>query len=286
MRIGLFGREADVSLGRALAVALILIGVVFAAFSIDAQNGIDGIGETNDPVLQDRLLRLQDERDAFLVCAIGFAFLGLFGFFTLVERGHPAQLVEEQMKSAARTNHGVVRGLALTGNASYLPTSHGLTKERAFVHASSSRTDPPTAVSDDMVVAPGKDGSSPGMLIEPPGLSLLDTIEREFGVSVAGTSLGDVEGSLQVLKHSLSLLKDFHFKERDGKTILRVEYGSLLEACRSIRRDTPDVCRQVQCIGCSCLLVAAARATNKVVRIEDVDTSDDTVVFTLMLSDW
>ena len=286
MRISLFGREADVPMGRALSVALVMIGVVFAAFAIDAQGGIDDIGETNDSVLQNRIAGLQNDRDAYMVCAVGFAFLGLFGFFTLVERGSPAQLSEEQMKSAARTNHGMVRGLALVGNASYLPASHGLTKERVFVHASASGTDPPTAVSDDMVVAPGKDGSSPGMLIEPPGLSLLDSIERDFSADIAGADLGDVEGSLQVLKHSLNLLKDFHFKERGGKTVLRVEYGSLLEACRSIRRDTPDVCRQVQCIGCSCLLVAAARSTNKVVRVEDVDTSDDTVVFTLLLIDW
>ena len=286
MRISLFGKEADVPVGRALAVALILIGVVFAALSIDAQGGIDDIGETNDPVLQNRLLKLQDERDAYLVCAVGFAFLGLFGFFTLVERSHPAQLAEEQMKSASRTNQGMVRGLALAGNASYLPASHGLTKERVFVHAAAGGVDPPAAVSDDMVVAPGKDGSSPGMLIEPPGLSLLDEIEREYGARIAETSLGEVEGSLQVLKHSLNLLKDFHFKERDGKTMLRVEYGSLLRACRSIRRDAPDVCRQVQCIGCSCLLVAAARATGKLVRVEEVDASDDTVVFTLQLRDW
>ena len=124
------------------------------------------------------------------------------------------------------------------------------------------------------------------MLIEPPGLSLLDSIEREFNADIEGANLGDVEGSLQVLKHGLNLLHDFHFKERDGKTILRVEYGSLLQACRSVRRDTPDVCRQVQCIGCSCLLVAAARATNKVVWVEDVDNSDDTVVFTLQLRSW
>lgn len=286
MRITLFGREVNMRLGRTVAVALIVVGGAFAVLSIDAQRGIDDIGETNDPILQNRVMKLQDERDAYIVCAIGFAFLGLFGFFTLVERGHPTQLAEEQMRSAARTSQSMVRGLALAGNASYLPASHGLTKERVFIHAAAGGTSPPTAVSDDMGVAPGRDGSSPGMLIEPPGLSLLDAIERDFGAKIAGTSIESVEGSLQVLKHSLNLMKDFHFKERDGKTILRVEYGSLLAACRSVRRDTPDACRQVQCIGCSCLLVAAARAADKVVMVEDVDNSDDTVVFTLQLRDW
>jgi hypothetical protein len=155
-----------------------------------------------------------------------------------------------------------------------------------FVQAASGVADPPAALSDDMAVAPGRDGSSPGMLIEPPGLKLLETVERDYGAAIAGTDIANVEGSLQVLKHSLNMLKDFHFKERDGKTVLRVEYGALMPACRSVRRDAPDTCRQIACIGCSCLLVAAARATGKVVVVEGVDNSDDTIVFTLQLRDW
>ncbi|HUU07479.1 MAG TPA: hypothetical protein VMW88_03625, partial [Thermoplasmata archaeon] len=142
------------------------------------------------------------------------------------------------------------------------------------------------ALSDDMAVAPGRDGSSPGMLMEPPGLKLLETIEEDYGAVFSGTDIESVEGNLQVLKHSLNLLKDFHFKERDGKTLLRVEYGDMLSACRSVRRDMPDTCRQVACIGCSCLLLAVARATGKVVKVENVENSDDTVIFTLQLREW
>lgn len=286
MKVRLLGREADFPLGRAAAVALIVVGIMFAVLAIDAQNGIDKIGETNDPILQGRVLSLQDERDAYVVCAVGFAFLGIFGFFTLVEHGYPRKLAEDQMISGARTTQSMTRGLSLSGNASYLPASHGLTKEKVFLQAVEGDADPPSALSDDMAVAPGKDGSSPGMLIEPPGLKLLETIEEDYGAAIAGTDIESAEGSLQVLKHSLNMLKDFHFKERDGNTILRVEYGDLLPACRSVRRDMPDTCRQVACIGCSCLLLAAARATNKVVRVEKVDNSEDTVVFTLKLRDW
>ena len=286
MRMRLIGRELDVPLGRALSVGLIVVGLVFGAFAIDAQNGIDQIGDTNDPVLLSRVLNLQEERDAYVVCTVGFAFLGLFGFFTLVEHGYPRKLAEDQMISSARTNSGVTRGLSLSGNASYLPASHGLTKEKLFVQAADGDADPPSALSDDMAVAPGRDGSSPGMLMEPPGLKLLETIEEDYGAVFSGTDIESVEGNLQVLKHSLNLLKDFHFKERDGKTLLRVEYGDMLSACRSVRRDMPDTCRQVACIGCSCLLLAVARATGKVVKVENVENSDDTVIFTLQLREW
>ncbi len=286
MRFTLIGREIDMPLGRAAAIALLFVGAVFAAFAIDAQNSMDEIGETNDPILQSRFLGLQEERDAYVVCAIGFAFLGLFGFFTLVEHGYPRKLAADQMISSARTAHSVSRGLSLSGNASYLPASHGLTKEKLFVQASEGYASLPSALSDDMAVTPGRDGSSPGMLIDPPGSKLLETIEEDYGAFFADTDIESVEGNLQVLKHSLNLLKDFHFKERDGKMILRVEYGDMMPACRRIRQDMPDTCRQVACIGCSCLLLAAARATRKVVRVEAVDNSDDTVVFTLQFREW
>jgi len=286
LKVRLLGRETDLPLGRTAALAIVLVGVAFAVLAIDVQGGIDEIGETNDPILQSRVQSLQDERDAYVVCAVGFAFLGLFGFFTLVEHGYPRKLAEDQMISGARTTQSMTRGLSLIGNASYLPASHGLTKEKVFLQAAEGDIDLPSALSDDMAVAPGKDGSSPGMLIEPPGLKLLETIEADYGAVVSDTDIENVEGSLQMLKHSLDVLKDFHFKERDGRTVLRVEYDDLLPACRSVRRDLPDTCRQVACIGCSCLLLAAARATNKVVTVEKVDNSEDTVLFTLKLREW
>jgi hypothetical protein len=65
-----------------------------------------------------------------------------------------------------------------------------------------------------------------------------------------------------------------------------VEYKELLEACRKVRKDTPDTCRQMACAGCACILTAVARATGKRVEVEQVDNSKDTVVFTLRLWDW
>jgi hypothetical protein len=82
------------------------------------------------------------------------------------------------------------------------------------------------------------------------------------------------------------MMRDFHFKEREGKTLLRVEYSGLLEACRTVRKERPDTCRQMACVGCSCLLSAAARATGKLVGVEEVDNAKDTVVFTLNIREW
>ncbi len=250
------------------------------------QSQIDEIGETTDPLLLEELADLRDSRDVYMVSAIGFLFLGLFGVFILSERSVPTKLSESQMHGAARMAHDFIAGLSLGGNASYLPARNGLTKERLFISATKGESVPPAAVSDDLTVSPGSDGSTPGMIVEPLGLEMLNNIQSESGVTFEGIGLEATEGALQVLRYDHGIIKDFHFKEREGKTILRVEYKELLETCRRVRKEMPDTCRQMACAGCACILTAAARATGKVVAVEEVDVDKDMVVFTLNLKDW
>ncbi|MBN1677611.1 MAG: hypothetical protein JW880_03650 [Candidatus Thermoplasmatota archaeon] len=274
------------SRARLFGLALILASLVLLLLALDAQIGIDEIGETNDPLLQERLLRLEDRRDAFLVTAIGTVFMGLFAIAMLGEPSTPTIVSGDQMVATAKMTGGILGALSLAGSSLYLPARHGLEKEKVFVPATSGPATPPAALTEDMVVSPGKDGSTPGAIVEPLGLGLLDSVESELRTKIEGAGLEAAEGTLQILKHGLGILKDFHFKEREGKTVLRVEYKSLAEACRTVRKQRPDTCRQMQCVGCSCLLVAAARASGKVVAVEEVDNSTDTVVFTLDLREW
>ena len=279
-------RRIRLSRAQLVGATLAIVGAVLLILAYDTQTSIDEIGDTNDPLLQDRVSNLEDRRDAFLVTAIGALFMGLFAIAMLGEPSSPAILPSEQMISAARMNADTLAGLSLTGNAAYLPAKHGTSKERILVSESTKEITPPAALSDDLVVTPGKDGSTPGIIIEPLGLALLNSVERETGTSLAGVGIESAEGALQILKHGFGMMRDFHFKERDGKTVFRVEYSGLLEACRTVRKERPDTCRQISCFGCSCLLVAAARATGKMVEVESVDNGPDTVVFTLLLKDW
>lgn len=265
---------------------MILIGVVFVLLALDAQSGIDEIGNTNDPVLQSRLQTLEDRRDVFLVSAIGTVFLGIFAIAMLGEQSTPTLVVGDQMLATARATGGILDALSLAGSSLYLPAKHGLSIEKVFVPATRGKATPPAALTEDMSLSPGKDGSTPGVVVEPLGLRLLNSLESELRTKVEGAGLEAMEGTLQVLKHGLGMLRDFHFKEREGKTILRVEYKSLLGSCRTVRKERPDTCRQMQCVGCSCLLTAAARATGRVVSVEEVDNSTDTVVFVLDLREW
>jgi hypothetical protein len=286
MRLRIAGRSFDLSSSRAVGIGLVAVGIALVAFAYGAHAEILKIGETTDPALQHRISVLEDQRNVGVVSSVGFIFLGLFAIATLNEPTSPRVVSESEMIAAARMASGMTAGLTLTGDAAYLPARRGLTKERIFLPATRNGMTPPNALSDDLVLSPGKDGSSPGVLLEPLGLGLLDKIEGELGTSVRNAGLEAAEGTLQMLKHGLSVVKDFHFKEREGKWLLRVEYGDLLEACRTIRREKPDTCRQMACIGCACLLTAAARATDKLVEVQEVDNGTDTIVFTLGLLDW
>ena len=281
----IFSKRA-LSRARTFGLVVFLVGVLLLILAYGSQTSIDRIGATNDPLLQDRVSVLEDQRNLYMVVSLGALFMGLFAIAMLGEPSMPATISQSGMASTARMASDTVRGMSLKGNACYLPSKHGLSRERVLIASTTGPLNPPSALSDDQIMSPGKDGSTPGMVFEPLGLGLLGKLEEELSTTTNGVGLEAAEGTLQVLKHGLGMIKDFHFKERDSKTILRVEYSGLLDACRAVRKDMPDTCRQMACIGCSCLLSAAARATGKAVAVEEVSNKTDTVVFTLALKDW
>ncbi len=266
---------------------MVAVGCLLLIMAFDAQRKVDSIGATNDPVLQDRVSTFQDQRNALLITSMGAIFMGLFAIAILAEPSLPLSISDAAMVSTAKTSNETVKGLSLKGSALYLPSMHGLTRQRVFIPDGNDKLPtPPSALSDELIVSPGSDGSSPGMLFAPLGLDLLDRIESDLNTKIEGAGIEGAEGTLQALKHGLGIMKDFHFKERDGKTVLRVEYSSLADSCRQVRANNPETCRQQACLGCSCLLAAASRATGKVVRVLSVDNTTDSIVFTLDLVEW
>jgi len=286
MNVRILGRTIPLTTGRLISIGILAVGVAMLILALDSNAEIAAIGETPDPILQNRIAQLEDERNLGTIAGIGFAFLGFFGIAVLGEPSSPREVSEDQMISTARASADVIRALQLSGNAVYLPAKHGLSREKVFIPSGKGKTVLPAALSEDFALSPGKDGSSPGLLLEPLGTQLLNRIEKDLGAKVDGVGTEAAEGTLQMLKHGLSMIRDFHFKDRGDRTILRVEYKDLLAACRTVRKERPDTCRQMSCIGCACLLTAAARATGKAVVIESVDNSKDNVVYTLELREW
>jgi hypothetical protein len=286
MKIPRFLSALQMSAPQIVGLVLVAVGATLLILAYSAQSNIDEIGATNDPVLQHQVSVYENQRNLCVVGGIGFVFMGMFAIAMLSEPSMPALLSQSGMISTSRMTNETAQGLQLKGNACYLPAKHGLTRERIFIPAPIENPVAPLALSDDLIMSPGKDGSTPGMLMEPLGYELLNRIESELDANLLNTGLEAAEGTLQILKHGLGMMKDFHFKDREGKTVLRVEYSGLIDACRTVRKERPDTCRQVGCIGCACLFTAAARATGKIVFVENVDNSRDTVVFTLALKEW
>ena len=286
VRLELMGRRIYITPPLLFGAVMVAFGLSLLWLGFSAQLDIDSIGATTDPALQERVSQLESERDVYILTAAGTLFIGLFSAFILAEKNMSVVVPESQMLSSAKASRDILAGLSLAGNAAYLPAKHGLTQEKVFIPATNSTISPPAVMSDALTISPGKDGSTPGLLIEPLGKRLLDNISKDLQLDFADTDMEFVEGGLQTLKHGLGMIRDFHFKEREGRTVLRVEYSGFSEACATIRKQWPDTCRQLSCTGCSCLLTALSRATGRIVRVDEVDNEGDTVVFSLSLLDW
>jgi len=269
-----------------LGIAFAAVGIVLLGYALGAQAEIDSIGATNDPALQDRISVLEGERDTTMLAGVSAVFVGIFVWFVMSGRSLQQTIPDTQMVSTSALTGELAKGMYLKGNAAYLPAHRGLSKERVFVPAPKGELKPPTVLSDDLFFHLGRDGTTPGLVAEPLGRDLLDRLEADLGSKLDGAGLDAVEGNLQILKHGLGMIRDFHFKERGDKTVLRVEYSGLADTCRRVRKERPDTCRQLACVGCSCLLTAAARATGRMVVVEGVDNSEDQVLFLFSLVDW
>ncbi len=267
--------------GRIMGIVFVAIGIALALLALSAHSEASGIGNSTDPQLMQRFADLTHLRDIYLILSIAAFFLGTFAITILAERSINPIPSEAEMISQARIARQMLTGLNLKGNAVFVPAEGPLTEERIFIPASGAKPRLPSALTNDLVFSPGKDGSMPGAFLSPPGLDLLAGCEKETGRKLSGIGLEPLEAELQSLRFGFGLMKDFHIKERDGKIVLRVEYSGLRDACRKVRTELPDTCRQMSCFGCSCIMTGVVRATGKTVRVAEVDNSKDRVVFDL-----
>jgi hypothetical protein len=267
-------------------IGFAVFGSVLLVLAYLSQLDINNLGVPGTPLDERKLAILEGQRNVYLLTAVASLFLALFGASLSPERIVPVAVLSDQMMSTARTAGDYCTSSSLRGNAFYLPPRNGLTRERVFVPRSSNLENPKEGLSDALAALSSGEGGNGAVLLEPLGLSLLDHVEKESGSKISDAGLEGLEGSLQMLKHDFGILKDFHFKAREDKTVLRVEYSGLAEACKAVRNERPDTCRQVSCFGCSCVLSAAARATGKMVQVEAVDNAQERVEFTISLHDW
>lgn len=268
-------------MGRILGILFIMIGVVLFFLAYAANNEVSAIGVSTDPELIQKFNDFARQRDLYMILGISAFFLGAFSVTVMAERSINPLPAEADMISQARMSSQMISGLNLIGNAVFIPAKGALTSERVFVPATRTRTRIPNAITDDLVLSPGKDGSTPGAMLTPSGIDLISACEDEAGRRFSGIGLEELEADLQILRYGYGLMKDFRINESADGIHLRVEYSALRRACRVVRDGFPDTCRQYPCFGCAGILTGIARATGQAIQVRDVDNSQDRVLFRL-----
>jgi len=267
--------------GRILGIIFLLIGVAMSFAAYSANSEVAAIGVSTDPALIQKFNDFAHQRDVYTILAISAFFLGAFSVTLMAEKSINPLPAEAEMISQARMASQMIVGLNLNGNATYIPAKGALTSERIFIPATKTRVRIPNAITDDLVLSPGKDGSTPGAILTPSGVDLLLACEKESKRDFSGIGLEALEADMQTLRYGYGLMKDFHIKESGEGISLRVEYSALRQACRTVRKEFPDTCRQFSCFGCAGILAGIARATGQAIQVKDVDNSQDRVLFRL-----
>ncbi len=267
-------------------VGFAVFGAVLLFLAYSVQVDLNQLGTPLTSADEHERSVLEGQRNVYFLTAAGCLFLAFFGASLPSERVAPVHVLQNQMLSTARATSDYCRTNSLDGNALYLPAKHGLTRERVFIPVTAGLAPPKKGLSDAVTSLSSMSGGIGAVLLEPLGLSLLDHVEGELNIKMAGAGIESVENTLQTLKHDYGIMKDFHFKDRGDQMVLRVEYGGLAKACCAVRKERPETCRQHSCFGCACMLSAAARATGKMIRIDSVDNSQNRVEFTLSLHEW
>ena len=87
----IFSKRA-LSRARTFGLVVFLVGVLLLILAYGSQTSIDRIGATNDPLLQDRVSVLEDQRNLYMVVSLGALFMGLFAIAMLGEPSMPATI--------------------------------------------------------------------------------------------------------------------------------------------------------------------------------------------------
>jgi hypothetical protein len=125
-----------------------------------------------------------------------------------------------------------------------------------------------------------------GAVLIPPGLELLETIEREKGSTTKELNIVELEKFLQIMSSGLEIIKDLTLKMNGEQNIsFTITHLNYKDVCLKINKDMGIICRQTGCPICSSILCALTRSLNKKIKIEDVNLENDQVEYKLKIGD-
>ncbi|MBS7634664.1 hypothetical protein KEJ34_04095, partial [Candidatus Bathyarchaeota archaeon] len=112
-----------------------------------------------------------------------------------------------------------------------------------------------------------------GICISPPGLGILDQIEKEMGKDLSGIQLSDLSETLPpIITENLQLAKEIEVRSEGS----RIHVSMINPAYRSLY--TSEDLKSVRFLGCpiaSAIACAIAKSTGKIVFIQKIEASQE-----------
>ncbi|MEM2820600.1 MAG: hypothetical protein QXF31_05440 [Candidatus Bathyarchaeia archaeon] len=209
---------------------------------------------------------------------LGLTFWGALFFFIKAERHVHESLLDSTAISIYTTADRAIRDLKIGSNSYYIPPypkdvyipEHLKGLKEATVFISDSESMPPIEV-----IAQRKFllENPRGICVSPPGLGILDQIEKEMGKDLSSIQLSDLSESLPpIIVENLQLAKEIEMRHEGNQ----VHVIMVNPAYRSLYA-SGDL-KSVHFLGCplvSAIACAIAKSTGKIVTIQKIDISQE-----------
>jgi hypothetical protein len=214
----------------------------------------------------------------------GTVFIGSFIFLVITERTIPKKLSDAYIASNMELINSLVDSLHLKGNGIYIPTSNDLLKERVLIPAQENENIDLPVIKGNSFFIPKTSESGLSVVFVPPGLELLDTIEKEMGIKFENIDIDKLGQYLQIMIYGLGLLKSLSIELEDEKFIrVKIKHVAYDDIYTDIVKKMGNLYRQTGCPICSSILCAITRSSGKEVRIQNADIEDNEIIYLLRI---
>ena len=210
---------------------------------------------------------------------MGLTFWGALFFFIKSERHVHESLLDSTAISIYTTTDRIIRNLKIGSNSYYIPPypkdvyipEHlkGLKEATVFISTGSESTPSIEEIAQRKFLLE----SPRGICISPPGLGILDQIEREMGRDLASLQLSDLSEVLPpIIVENLQLAKEIEMKAEGNQV-----YVSMLNPAYRSLYASEDL-KSIRFLGCpltSAIACAIAKSTGKIVTVQKIDFSQE-----------
>lgn len=214
---------------------------------------------------------------------LGLTFWGTLFFFVKTEKYVHESLLVSTAISIYTTTDRIARDLKIGSNGYYMPPypkdvyipEHlkGLKEATIFVSTGSGSIPPVEEIAQRKFLLE----NPKGICVSPPGLGILDRIEKGMGKDLASIQLSDLSESLPpIIVESLQLAKEVEIKLKGNQV-----YVAMISSAYQSLYASEDL-KSIHFLGCplaSAIACAIAKSTGKIVYIQKIDVfkEDQTV---------